>query len=450
MGVRLVIVATAALLAFSTVTLSAPGALELKENLGRVPDFGLDTLTAGSEVGALGIHTFGPVVLANANDFGGEPGVDVAPDGIIYVNAPSGLGNFGSWVYKSTNGGASFTDCGLASGPGGGDSVVAINPQGTIAMSDLWLGSLTFYTSTDDCASWTPNPVSTPVPVGDRQWLDYGHSSCEFFQSWDQIPLGLRVMRTTNCGLTWSDHAAGGVIDLIGNLVVDHSGKTTNVYQFYTVGGSIRIAIGKVSGSSMTWTQKVVAPAVTSWSTADSFPAGAIDAAGNVHVAWQAMKKTGTGQSAVFDSQIHYRYSTDGGNTWSATKVVSNGGSSVFPWIDAGASGKVNVVYYHADVTGNPNNINGPWFVDMAQATTLGGAFSISRATPLSIHNDVICTSGTGCGGDDRDLLDFFEVAHNAAGQAVIAFAKDTTAAGTGNGDPRNAFVRQSGGPTIL
>lgn len=184
---------------------------------------------------------------------------------------------------------------------------------------------------------------------------------------------------------------------------------------------------------------------------ADSFPVGDIDAAGNIHVVWQDLHSTGQG-TAQKDSYIRYAYGTDGGNTWSAARTLSDAGttSAVFPWIAAGGAGKAIAAWYQADTKGDPNSVAGPWFVQTARVMSLGGAFTQERATPFSIHNDVICTGGTSCRGDDRDLLDFFEVDLDTAGYAVIAFAKDTDANGNGNGEPRNAYVRQTSGDPLL
>lgn len=413
-----------------------------------------DVLTAGS---LLGTHGFGPVEVVNGQDFGGEPGIDVAPDGTVYVNAPIGIGGgTGSWAYRKEADG-SWRRCGITSGPGGGDSNVAINPWGRIAMNDLWLGSLTFYQDERSrCAFWLSNPVSTPVPVGDRQWIDWGWADCEYFQSWNQIPTGIHVQHTKDCGLTWRDTQVSTAMDLIGNLVVDHSGATRNVYQFYGQGGAIKVAIIKTTanalGTTLTYTTRTIVGAVAGHNVADSFPVGDVDAAGNIHVIWQDLHSTGPGQSAQKDSYIRYAYSADGGSSWSAARTISDAGttSAVFPWIAAGGAGKAIAAWYQADKPGDPNIVAGPWFVQTARVTSLGGAFTQERATPLSIHNDVICTGGSSCRGDDRDLLDFFEVDIDERGYAVIAFAKDTDAMGNGNGDPRNAFVRQTSGDPLL
>src|SRR6266487_2512960 len=109
--------------------------------------------------------TFGSPTVVTGDDTG-EPGIDVAKDGTIYVNAPSGLlsslPGSASFVYRSDNGGTSWSK--LPAGqrgnlPGGGDSDLSLDPAtGKIYMTDLWLGSATVSTSTDKGQTWTANP----------------------------------------------------------------------------------------------------------------------------------------------------------------------------------------------------------------------------------------------------------------------------------------------------
>ena len=96
-----------------------------------------------------------PVVVTGANL--GEPGIDVARDGTIYINGPTGLlsnlPGSPSDVFRSDDGGATWNllPTGLkANFPGGGDSDISLDPQtGAIAETDLWLGSATVSKSTD-------------------------------------------------------------------------------------------------------------------------------------------------------------------------------------------------------------------------------------------------------------------------------------------------------------
>src|SRR5947209_9615234 len=139
---------------------------------------------AGAAVAVVGTQSpsgaaaaFGsPVVVTQQNV--SEPGIDVASDGTIYVNGPSGLlsnlPGSPSPVFKSTDGGSSWTNTPAslrANLPGGGDSNIAIDPvTGALYMTDLWLGSATVSRSTDGAASWIANPVEG-VLVQDRQWV---------------------------------------------------------------------------------------------------------------------------------------------------------------------------------------------------------------------------------------------------------------------------------------
>src|SRR5213594_5008744 len=115
---------------------------------------GLMIATAARGAGGFGA----PVVVTGLDT--AEPGVDVAPDGTIYVNAPAGLLSHApgspSFVFRSDDGGATWTltPPGLrANLPGGGDSDLSIDPAtGTVYMTDLWLGSATVSRSTDGAA----------------------------------------------------------------------------------------------------------------------------------------------------------------------------------------------------------------------------------------------------------------------------------------------------------
>src|SRR5713226_2614752 len=89
----------------------------------------LGLMIAPAARGAGGFRT--PVVVTGLD--AGEPGIDVASDGTIYVKAPAGLlsnlPGSPSFVFRSDDGGASWTlmPAGLRDNlPGGGDSDPAL------------------------------------------------------------------------------------------------------------------------------------------------------------------------------------------------------------------------------------------------------------------------------------------------------------------------------------
>src|SRR5437763_16057424 len=150
---------------------------------------------------ARGAGGFGAPVVVTGLDTG-EPGIDVAPDGTIYVNAPAGLlsnvPGSPSFVFRSDDGGATWTPTPAGSRsnlPGGGDSDLSIDPAtGTLYMTDLWLGSATVSRSTYRAACRLANPLQGVV-VQYRQWLPSagrGH----VYHPTPQLPARLRVSQS--------------------------------------------------------------------------------------------------------------------------------------------------------------------------------------------------------------------------------------------------------------
>jgi photosystem II stability/assembly factor-like uncharacterized protein len=417
------------------------------------------TLTVAAALGAAAVApamavaapSFGPIVVVNPSDFGGEPGIDVDSTGYLYENAPSGGGP--SWVYRSGDDGASWTrDPGPAFPTGGFDSNGAIDACDTYYMSDLYIGNATVHSTKDKGQTWLSQPISLAVPAGDRQWIETGPGCGTLYIDWEQIPTGIWIGKSTDGGVTFPlQKNISSPTDIIGNLAVDKSNG--NVYAAYAQGG-YKLAVSRDGGNN--WTTKTVYAAPSDVTLADSFPVVTVDKAGNVYAVWEQATREGRGRDMTRRFDIVYSFSTNGGESWSTPSVIQDGssGSNVFPWAVAGGDGRLDVVWYRADSgDGDPNKNQGPWYVDFAQSLSATGAggFTKVRATPVSIHNDVICTEGTNCSGDSRDLLDFFEVAAKPDGLAVIAFTLDTTdvAAGSGNGDPRNAFVKQTSGDVL-
>jgi hypothetical protein len=110
----------------------------------------------------------------------------------------------------------------------------------------------------------------------------------------------------------------------------------------------------------------------------------------------------------------------------------------------------VDIGFYSAAPTyvGDPNNAPAgtQWNVDFAQsanATASAPTFTAPETAATNVKSGAICTKGTGCSAD-RELLDFMSIAHDGAGNALLAF---TTVPSSGHSNIE--FAKQTAGSGI-
>jgi hypothetical protein len=371
---------------------------------------GLSTVVLGA--GAAQAATFSTTVVTG--DDAGEPGIAVGKDNALYIDAPSGLlsnlPGSPSWIYKSTDSGASWAklDPGLrANFPGGGDVDISIAPDtGTIYGTDLWLGSATVFTSSDGGASWLANPFQG-VPVQDRQWVAAA-SGGNVYHATHQIPLGLVVSKSTN-GLVYPLHTVAatpvdqtGCVCPPGNLIAEGGGgllgtsdKVGLIYATST--GGVKFA--RSTNGGLTFTNVEVSPASDA-DTGQGFPVVANAGGGNLVAVW--MEVNGN------TSSVHFARSSDWGATWTDRKTLVSAGTSLYPWVAADGS-KVAVSLYHTDAAGTPSNVpeSAQWFEQYMESGDGGASFSAPQTVDATVvKSGPICTEGINCSGD-RELLDF-------------------------------------------
>jgi hypothetical protein len=167
------------------------------------------------------------------------------------------------------------------------------------------------------------------------------------------------------------------------------------------------------------------------------FDAVASDDAGNLYVAYTA-RLLSDGAQAEYDTFV--ATSTDGGATWTSHRVTPRGsGTHYAPWITAGGSGGVDVVYYATPYVEGVGSFNKPaaapptaqWDVYMAQSLDAGATWSNTRVSTHPVYFGDFCTTGISCGtplsgannwGPDRILYDDFGVAVGPDGGARIAW----------------------------
>ncbi len=187
-------------------------------------------------------------------------------------------------------------------------------------------------------------------------------------------------------------------------------------------------------------------PAVKTYgnNTANDFPGAAIDSAGNIYVVW-AMNNSRNNEYMVWFASSH-----DHGQTFYGPFQVSQGpGAAVMPWIAAGDTGRVDIVYYATatpvDPNIAPNSVEwNTFFTQSLNANSREPAFTRSQISDHINHKGPICNMGLLCPSGTRTLADFFQVAIGPDGLANVSFADN------GLTSLHTEFARQTGGPLAL
>lgn len=175
--------------------------------------------------------------------------------------------------------------------------------------------------------------------------------------------------------------------------------------------------------------------------TANDFPSAAIDSGGNIYVVW-AMNNARTNEYMVWFASSH-----DHGKTYYGPFQVSQGpGAAVMPWIAAGDTGRVDIVYYSTttavDPNVAPNSVEwNTFFAQSLNANAREPAFTRSQMSDHINHKGPICNMGLLCPSGTRTLADFFQVAIGPDGLANVSFADN------GLTSLHTEFARQTGGP---
>lgn len=413
------------------------------------PEGGDDAPPAGAGL------AFSPALVVDGDRDGSEPSIGVDPDGRIFISAPAGL-TAQSYLWVSEDNGTTFryvetmpAASPTGTGAGGGDTSIAIGKDGAIYVTDLWVGSNTVYSSHDHGNTWFAAPISSTVPYYDREWNAVDGKGHAYLLARTFTPGSATWMsRSDDGGKTWltvgnpwvntGKPTDGGQN---GPLIVNP--KTDALHGVYTCGSGKSVCVTTSTDLGMTWKQGVAASGNR---INNIFPAIAADTAGNLYVAFADRD----GDNLT----VKLAASADGA-TWTTPVTVSQGpGQAIFPWIVAGDAGRVDVVWYGTNATGNNNNVDdmkgAQWRVYLAQSLDALNAtptFEVAAVTPDPIHNGTVSTMGlsTSPNAPDRCLGDFFTVALDPQGYAHLSFNKCTR----GSDPTRVLYARQTGGASL-
>jgi hypothetical protein len=418
---------------------------------------------------------------------GGEPSVEVHPDGTLLYAAHAGTTHFfapaavdpttGAFVenyrgqvyaWYSDDGGASwhFVDRTLppdgAPGSGFSDPDFAIDAAGNVYLSEINLVNVAVSKSTDSGHSYELQNFFAQT-LTDRQWKAAGPTDTVFIvgnaSEGGTVPTepvgneGHTIYRSTDGGRTFSEgiENEGG----LGDIKFDLDAGT--LYEAHYDGGALQMAAFRNAlvadvRTALTPELNTIADGVDLLS---HWPAIDVDAAGNVYIVWD---EGGHGSRAA---GVWYSYSTDAGRTWAPpTRVDTDDRTDIWPWIAVGSPGRVAIAWF-----GNDHRLPGhdaeqagpddPWNVYVAQTLTGLGCstasspgFKVTRATPEPFHVGTVCMGGTICQAQlvDRRLGDYFTIDIDTRGDVVAAYS-DTR---QGGAVALPGFFKQTGGTSFL
>src|SRR5437879_4757892 len=361
-------------------------------------------------------------------------------------------------------------------------------------------GCVTMNTSPDQGETWVGDNIGcgqSPGAIDDRQWdavdenapLPLGNAGnvyVSFINFTDPIAGTLALARSTHDGASGSfvtdsvcNTLNGQVpnnttcpdpldvgLQVAGPPVVDYY-NTHNVYIPFiratpiipgvSSGPPYSLWVAKSTDGGSTWTRNQVAD-LGAHNPVNLFPEMTVDKAGNLYYTWsQTQGPPSDARGLTGEHDVYYPYSNDRGMTWVPPIPLTQekNDSAVMPWIVAGDTGRVDIVYYKAnsglnsnvgfDTSGNPMVWN-VYFGQSMNALNSGSNFKSVQISDHPNHLGGICTAGLACSGD-RDLLDFFTVDIDHLGAANVVWADDNTTRGS---DTRNKFSRQLSGVRVF
>ncbi len=382
--------------------------------------------------------------------------------GNIYVAAIQGT-PAGTDVWKSLDGGNTFTylgqpdgaqaasaTVGRTPGAGGGDQDIAIGSSGRVYVCSLFgirvPMTVTMCSSSNGGATWLVNPMSQDIPLVDRQWIAAAGDSVVYltFKQLGALLVGttsIFVMKSTDGGLTFpqvtqvTTPEIGVQPGFQGNIAVDRG--TGNVYTVFVghPGNSIYVARSTDGGTS--FILKLVHQGADGLSYENVFPILAVDRGGNVHVVYSDGRN------------VYLASSADQGATWTVPLRVNNGvetKTALAPWIDAGDAGKVDITWWATSSTSSLAS-DATWKVYFAQVQNTFArtpTVMLNAATPV-FHTGPICVHGTGCAEGTRDLAEYASTTVYLDGRAMIVYPDDQQTEA-----PLTYFTKQTDGPTVL
>ncbi len=383
-----------------------------------------------------------------------EPSVRVDSTGVIYVAGARGFPN-PSAMFRSEDGGRTWLR--LPTPPGqtgpvsvsasvgiGAEPELSLAADDTLYVTELYVGNVIVYKFTNHGRTFAGmNVIAESSTAVDRQWQVVGKPNAagghEMFVNTNDVGRGVFQYYSPDAILVPATKPKSVVNGGGPSFPPTYDPASGFVYTPIVMAGGIWV--GRTSSAPLELAQVNMPKWLIAnvGDAANQFPVAAVDGAGTVYVAWSHP----TGGT----HDVWYAASRDQGRTWTTPVRVSTGGSNTYPWMDAGRDGRLVIAWYHADAPGDPEQVTGPWRVQVAQ---IADAYADAPQKAVTTLPQVvqegygICLSGTGCSlsaTGSRALGDYFQVAIGPDGMAHVAYA-----AAVNGANAKTYHVKQVGG----
>ena len=423
--------------------------------------------------------TFGEPGYIDMERAGGEPTVQMHPDGTMLYGSHAGTTHFYSFAaaspttaaffqhytgqayyYYSDDLGKTWTFVPRTLPPGGlpgsgfSDPDFAIDTAGNVYISEINLLNIAISRSEDSGKSYELKNFFA-FTITDRQWKAADEKDVVYMVgntfgggTFPSDPVGNSghiLIKSKDGGETFTEaiEDPGG----LGDIHVDQRNGT--LYEAHLEDGKFEMWAFRGARDDKFMPEKnTIATGVAMHS---HWPAFDIDSRGNLYLVWD---ESGEGDRPA---GVYYSYSTDEGRTWAdPVRVDESDDSDLWPWLAVGAPGNVAIAWLEASKKLPDNDPETPgdhgWRIVAAQSLNglgCGGGrepgFRTAVATPEPIHTGTICNGGTVCQaqGIDRRLGDYFSIEIDNTG-ALWAGYSDTR---QGGAVALPGYFRQSGGP---
>ena len=300
---------------------------------------------------------------------------------------------------------------------GGGDIDISVSFPNhadsipVLTITSLAVANISSAVSYDRGESFQLSAATAIAPADDRQWNESdGHSSVYLMYRSPGVLTGLFVQRSDDHGKTYlSPSLVSPSGTTPGYIDVDHASGRVYVAHASTSDGRVSHS----ANGGMTWQTSTVDNTTAHRMLFDVVKVGDD---GTVYYLWSDLQN------------VYLSHSSNGGVTW-APKVRVNDNSvyktNIMPWLEAGSDGRVCVVWYGS--TSPANNGAADWDVLFAQsldANSNSPTFAQQAISDHKIHGSNVSLMGLG-GANNRNLLDYFQVALDPQGAAVVAFTDD-------------------------